>query len=122
MKAHHPELCGSMLEFMSMEDDLDIPLVNKIISSYSECTYADIFVNKIKVWAIVDTGAPVNIVSTCLVKRLGLAPEIDHQKQYGTARLTVTTTQGAYSALTLRFGSLAVSAPVIVLPNSTMIS
>ncbi|KAJ9066023.1 hypothetical protein DSO57_1013681 [Entomophthora muscae] len=49
MKAHHPKLCGSILEFLSMEDDLDIHLVKKISSSYSKCTYADIFVNKIKV-------------------------------------------------------------------------
>ncbi|KAJ9071780.1 DNA damage-inducible protein 1 [Entomophthora muscae] len=117
MRDHHPELCGSILKFLSMTDDLDIHLVNKISSSYSKCTYADIFVNKIKVQAIIDTGAPINIVSTCLVKRLGLAPDIDHWKQYGTAGLTVTTTQGEYSALTLHFGSLAVLAPAIVLSN-----
>ncbi|KAJ9060269.1 hypothetical protein DSO57_1032682 [Entomophthora muscae] len=63
MKAHHPELCGSIIEFLSMADDLDIHLVNKISSSYSECTYADIFVNKIKLQAIIDMGAPINIVS-----------------------------------------------------------
>ncbi|KAJ9084728.1 hypothetical protein DSO57_1021232 [Entomophthora muscae] len=56
MKAHYPELCGSILKFLSMVDDLDIHLVNKISSSYSECTYADIFVNKIKLQAIIDTG------------------------------------------------------------------
>ncbi|KAJ9085600.1 hypothetical protein DSO57_1012398 [Entomophthora muscae] len=95
MKAHHPKLCGSILEFLSMVDDLDIHLVNKISSFYSECTYADIFVNKIKVQAIIDMGAPINIFSTRLVKRLGLAPDIDHWKQYGTVGLTVTTAQGA---------------------------
>ncbi|KAJ9076690.1 DNA damage-inducible protein 1 [Entomophthora muscae] len=118
MKAHHPEMCGSILEFLSMADNLDIHLVSKISYYYSECTYADIFVNKIKVQAIIDTGAPINIVSTCLVKFLGLAPDIDHQKQHGTAGLTVTTAQGAYSALPLRFGSLAVLAPATVLPNN----
>ncbi|KAJ9068363.1 DNA damage-inducible protein 1 [Entomophthora muscae] len=117
IKAHHPKLCGSNLEFLSMADDLDIHLVNKISSSYSECTYADIFVNKIKVQAIIDMGAPINIVFTCLVKRLGLAPDIDHRKQYDTAGLTVVTAQEAYSALPLRFGSLAVLAPTIVLSN-----
>ncbi|KAJ9088159.1 hypothetical protein DSO57_1025899 [Entomophthora muscae] len=117
MKAHHPELCGSILEFLFMADDLDIHLVNKISSSYSECTYAYIFVHKIKVQTIIDTGAPINIVSTFLVKCLGLAPDIDHKKQYGTAWLTVTTAQGAYSALTLCFGSLAVLSPAIVFPN-----
>ncbi|KAJ9057924.1 DNA damage-inducible protein 1 [Entomophthora muscae] len=117
MKAHHPKLCGSILEFLSMADDLDIHLVNKISFYYSECTYANIFVNKIKVQAIIDMGTPINIVSPRLVKRLGLAPDIDCRKQYGTVGLTVTTAQGAYSALTLHFGSLVVLAPAIVLPN-----
>ncbi|KAJ9052494.1 hypothetical protein DSO57_1033567 [Entomophthora muscae] len=117
MKAHQPKLCGSILKFLSMADDLDIHLVNKISSSYSECTYADIFVNKIKVRAIIDMGAPINIVFTRLVKFLVLAPDIDHRKQYGTAGLTVTTAQGAYSALPLCFGSLVVLASAIVLPN-----
>ncbi|KAJ9059561.1 DNA damage-inducible protein 1 [Entomophthora muscae] len=118
IKAHHPEMCGSILEFLSMADDLDIHLVNKISSSYSECTYADIFVNKIKVQAIVDTGASINIVSMCLIKHLGIAPDIDLWKQYGSAGLTVTTAQGAYSSLSLRFGSLAVLVPAIVFPNN----
>ncbi|KAJ9064878.1 DNA damage-inducible protein 1 [Entomophthora muscae] len=48
---------------------------------------------------------------------MGLAPYIDHKKQYGTAGLDCTTIQGAYSALPLRFGLLEVSAPAIVLPN-----
>ncbi|KAJ9073229.1 DNA damage-inducible protein 1 [Entomophthora muscae] len=117
MKTHYPDLCGSILEFLSMVDDLDIHLVKKISSSYSEFIYADIFVNKIKVRAIIDMRAHINIVSMCLVKLLGLAPDIDHQRQYGTAGLTFTIAQGAYSALPLRFGSTKVSAPAIVLPN-----
>ncbi|KAJ9072294.1 hypothetical protein DSO57_1029141 [Entomophthora muscae] len=48
---------------------------------------------------------------------MGLAPDIDHKKLYSTAGLDCTTTQGVYSALPLRFDSLAVSAPAIVLTN-----
>ncbi|KAJ9079659.1 DNA damage-inducible protein 1 [Entomophthora muscae] len=117
MKDCHPELYYSIVKLLSINDNLDIHLVNKIGSSYSECTYADIFVNKLKVWTIIDTGAPINIVSSKLVQQMGLAHDINHRKQYGTARLDCTTEQGAYSALPLRFGSLAVSAPAIVLPN-----
>ncbi|KAJ9074605.1 DNA damage-inducible protein 1 [Entomophthora muscae] len=117
MKDHHPELCDSSVKFLSTANNLDIHLVNKIGSSYSECTYADIFVNKLKVQAIIDTGAPINIVSSNIVQQMGLAPDIDHKKQYSTAELDCTTAQGVYSALPLRFGSLAVSAPAIVLPN-----
>ncbi|KAJ9089726.1 DNA damage-inducible protein 1 [Entomophthora muscae] len=121
MKDHHPELCDIIVKFLSTADNLDIHLVNKIGSSYSECTYADIFVNKLKVQAIIDTGPLINIVSYKLVWQMGLAPNIDHTKQYGTARLDCTTAQGVYSALPLRFGSLAVSAPDIVLPNENYI-
>ncbi|KAJ9057098.1 hypothetical protein DSO57_1025841 [Entomophthora muscae] len=117
MKDHHPELCDSIVKFLSTANNLDIHLVNNIGSSYSKCTYADIFVNKLKVQAIINTGAPINILSSKLVWCMGLAPDIDHKKQYGTAGLGCTTAQGAYSALPLRFGLLAVSAPAIVLPN-----
>ncbi|KAJ9055085.1 hypothetical protein DSO57_1007840 [Entomophthora muscae] len=117
MKDCHPKLCESIVEFLSTANNLDIHLVNNIGSSYSECTYADIFVNKLKVQAIINTGPPVNIVSSKLVQQMELAPDIDHKKSYGTDGLDCTTAQGAYSALPLRFGSLAVSAPAIVLPN-----
>ncbi|KAJ9086658.1 DNA damage-inducible protein 1 [Entomophthora muscae] len=117
MKDHHPELCDSIVKFISTTENLDIQLVNNMGSSYSECTYADIFVNKLKVQAIIDTGAPINILPSKLVQQMRLAPDIDHKKQYGTAGLDCTTSQKAYSALPLHFGSLAVSAPAIVLPN-----
>ncbi|KAJ9085427.1 DNA damage-inducible protein 1 [Entomophthora muscae] len=117
MKCHYPKLCDSIVKFLSTANNLDIHLVNNLGSSYSECTYVDIFMNKLKVQAIIDTGAPINIVSSKLVRQMGLAPDIDHKKSYGTAGLDCTITQGAYSALPLRFGSLVVSAPAIVLPN-----
>ncbi|KAJ9074814.1 hypothetical protein DSO57_1002660 [Entomophthora muscae] len=117
MKDHHPELCDSIVKFLSTADNLDIHLVNNIGSSYSECTYADIFMNKLKVQAIIDTGAPINIVSSKLVQQMWLDPDIDHKKQYGIAILDCTIAQGAYSTLPLCFSSLAVSASAIMLPN-----
>ncbi|KAJ9051351.1 DNA damage-inducible protein 1 [Entomophthora muscae] len=119
MKDHHLELCDSIFKFLSTANNLDIHFVNKIGSSYSECTYADISVNKLKVRAIIDTGAPINVMSSKLVRQMGLSPDIGHKKQYGTAGLDCTTDQGTYSTLPLRFGSLAVSAPDIVLPNES---
>ncbi|KAJ9082710.1 DNA damage-inducible protein 1 [Entomophthora muscae] len=117
MKDHQPKLCDIIVEFLSTAKNLDIHLVNNIGSSYSECTYTDIFVNKLKVQAIINTGAPTNIVSSKLVWQMGLAPDIDHKKLYGTAGLACTIAQGAYSALPFCFGSMAVSAPAKVLPN-----
>ncbi|KAJ9075467.1 hypothetical protein DSO57_1035862 [Entomophthora muscae] len=80
MKDHHPKLCDSIVKFLSTANNLDIHLVNNIGSSYSKCTYTDIFVNKLKVQAIINTGAPINIVSSKLVRQVGLAPDIDYKK------------------------------------------
>ncbi|KAJ9072009.1 hypothetical protein DSO57_1031622 [Entomophthora muscae] len=92
MKDHLPKMCDSIVKFLSTANNLDIHLVNNIGYSYSECTYADIFVNKLKVQDIINTGAPINIVSSKLVQCMSLAPDIDHKKQYGTAGLDCTTT------------------------------
>ena len=64
-----------------------------------------------------DLGALMNIISTKIVKRLGVPPDIEHKKEYGTAGPHNTTLQGAYLVLPLRFGSIAVTAPAVVLPN-----
>ncbi|KAJ9066430.1 hypothetical protein DSO57_1009674 [Entomophthora muscae] len=57
MKDHHPELCDSIVKHLSTANNLDFHLVNNIGSSYSESTYADIFVNKFKVQAIMTLGS-----------------------------------------------------------------
>ncbi|KAJ9075702.1 hypothetical protein DSO57_1033407 [Entomophthora muscae] len=49
IKDHNPEMCDSSFKFFSTDSNLDIHLVNKIGSSYSECTVANIFVNKFKI-------------------------------------------------------------------------
>ncbi|KAJ9073733.1 hypothetical protein DSO57_1012954 [Entomophthora muscae] len=91
MKDHHPKLCDSITKFLSTYKNLDIHFIRNIGSSYSDCTYADIFVNKLKVQAIINTGDPINIVSSKLVQQMGLAPDINHKKQSGTAGLDCTT-------------------------------
>lgn len=84
---------------------------------YSNCTYTNIFVNNIRVQAIIYSGAPVNIISSKFVKTMGLAPNIDHQQVYGMAGLNPCISIGAYSSLPMRFGSLVLSALAVVLPN-----
>ena len=86
-------------------------------SSNIECTFTDILVNNQSVRAIVDLSAPMNIISTKLVKRLNLPPDIAHKKEYGTAGPYNIISQGAYLVLPLRFGSIAVTASAVVLPN-----
>ena len=112
----YPELSEGLSTVLNNTVDLSINHLNTD-SSNIECTFVDILVNNQSVRAIVDLGAPMNIISTKLVKRLGVPPDIEHKKEYGTAGPHNTTSQGAYLVLPLRFGSIAVTAPAVVLPN-----
>lgn len=64
--------------------------------------------NKIKIRSIIESGAPVNIVSTQMLKKLKLAPNLEHNKEYGTAGPNLAQAQEAYSAFLMRFGLLQV--------------
>lgn len=75
------------------------------------------WVNLIKIHAIVETSSPINVFSTRFAKRLDIAPNLEYCKEFGTAGPQSTTAQGVYSALPLHFGLLSVAAPAIVLPN-----
>ncbi|KAJ9079969.1 hypothetical protein DSO57_1030028 [Entomophthora muscae] len=65
--------------------------------------------HKLRVQAILDSGAPGNIVSTRLVKKLKLAPDLDYKEEFST------TVSDKIKAL----GKLVVTAPDIVLCNNT---
>ena len=94
-------------------DSLQIP------SFGTHVTTIEVFVNKVKVLAVIDTGAPVNVISTNLVKKIKLAPDLPYTEKYGTAGPISTNAVGAYSLLPMRFGKFVVSAPAIVLPNKS---
>ncbi|KAJ9089148.1 hypothetical protein DSO57_1015863 [Entomophthora muscae] len=92
---HYPSAIDYLMQFFKVSNNPSIHLVQSII----------------------DSGAPVNIVSTTLVKQLKIAPDVDYCKQYCNAGLVPTVSQGMYSVLPLQFGSLAVSSPAIVFPH-----
>lgn len=48
-------------------------------------TRVEVYINKVKFTAIVDSGAPMDVISSSLAKRIKLAPEIPCKKTYGTA-------------------------------------
>ena len=75
-----------------------------LFNTGTKCTYIHITVNHKKIIAILDTGAPENIVSTKLRNYIKLAPVVDYKKSFGTAGPNVTWTVGPYSALTIGFG------------------
>ena len=92
---------------------------SKLIESDYECIYINIFVNHRKVIAILDTGAPDNIVSSKLVKAMKISPDLPFNKVFGTAGPNTTQAQGAYSGLTLKIGRLMIQTPAIVLKNES---
>ena len=81
----------------------------------TKVTRVKVFVHKVKVIAILDTGSPVNVISSKLARCIKLAPDLDHCLIYGTASMASTKSLGAYLALPLRFGKLVLTAHAIVL-------
>ena len=82
-------------------------------------TRVEVTIQKVKIKAVLDTGSPVNVVSSKLMRRLRLAPDLNYDQVYGTAGLASTRAMGAYSALPMRFGKLLVTAPAVVLENES---
>ena len=122
LKGISPTLCTALESFLSKYKDMDVYRVMSLgtgTEDRKDCTYIDMMVHKVKVRAIIDSGAPGNIVSSRLVKKLKLAPDLDYQEVFGTAGPLTTKAMGAYSSLPLRFGKLIVTAPAIVLENSS---
>ena len=110
-----PKLANELSKFLSgFKKVLHLKEVNECKTKFS---YLTIWLNKVKIYTIIDSGAPGNIVSTRLMKKLQLAPDIAHNQSFGTAGLAYTTSLGAYSMLPLQFGAIQVTALAIVLPN-----
>lgn len=82
-------------------------------------TKIKVVVHKVKVLAVLDTGSPVNVVSSKLTRNLNLAQDLTYSQSYGTARPASTKAIGAYSSLPMRFEKLVITAPDIVLKNDS---
>ncbi|KAJ9078388.1 hypothetical protein DSO57_1007104 [Entomophthora muscae] len=123
LKTLKPNLTTALELFLAQFKGLDIHKVTKITSPhYGEqhnCTYIELVAHKLRGRAILDSGAPGNNVSTRLVKKLKLAPDLDYNEEFGTTEPEKTKTLGAYSSLPLCFGKLVVTAPAIVLRNES---
>lgn len=58
-------------------------------------TQVEISIQKVKIKAILDTGLPVNVVYSKLVRKLKLAPDLNYHQSYDTAGLSMTCAIGA---------------------------
>ncbi|KAJ9069771.1 hypothetical protein DSO57_1015265 [Entomophthora muscae] len=105
--------------FLLKSKGLDMNKIRKISSPNYEdqqnCTYIELVVQKLRVQAILDSGAPGNIVLTRLVKKLKLVLDLDYEEEFRTDGPERTKAMGAYSSLLLWFDKLVVTALTIVL-------
>ncbi|KAJ9088264.1 hypothetical protein DSO57_1024846 [Entomophthora muscae] len=123
LKSLKPNLMTVLELFLAQFKGLDVHEVTKITSPHfrdqHNYTYIKLVVHKLWLRAILDSGAPGNIVLTRLVKKLKLAPDLDYNEEFGTVGLDKTKALGAYSSLPLCFGKLVATAPAIVLRNKS---
>ncbi|KAJ9066160.1 hypothetical protein DSO57_1012351 [Entomophthora muscae] len=125
LKSLKHKLTTALELFLSKFKGLDIHKVIDITSpNYREIhdyTYIELVVHKLRVRAILDSRAPENIVSTRLVKKLKLLPDLDYNKEFGTTGPDRTTALRVYSSLLFFFDKLVVTAPAIVLQNKSYV-
>ncbi|KAJ9069044.1 hypothetical protein DSO57_1022557 [Entomophthora muscae] len=78
------------------------------------CTWIEVTIFDTLIRAVLDTGAPTNIISSHLVRRLGFLPDILYAESFFTAGVESIKSNGAYSSVPLRFGELVVTYPEVV--------
>ncbi|KAJ9061129.1 hypothetical protein DSO57_1023569 [Entomophthora muscae] len=79
------------------------------------CTWIEVTIFDTLIRAVLDTGAPTNIISSRLLRRLGFLPDISYSESFFTAGVESIKSNGAYSSVSLRFGELVVTYPAVVL-------
>ncbi|KAF5188754.1 hypothetical protein FRX31_021659, partial [Thalictrum thalictroides] len=85
----------------------------------SSVTKVEVSVHRSCTTAILDSGAPMTIISSKFMKRIKIAPDVDYSREYNTAGNSTTRAIGAYSSLSLRFGGLVLTGPAIVLDSDS---
>ncbi|KAJ9076632.1 hypothetical protein DSO57_1024287 [Entomophthora muscae] len=83
------------------------------------CTWIEVTVFDIPIRVVLDTGAPTNIISSRLVRRLGFLPDISYTESFFTVGVESIKSNGAYSSVPLRFGELVVTYPAVVLESES---
>ncbi|KAI0233462.1 hypothetical protein L0F63_002918, partial [Massospora cicadina] len=81
-------------------------------------TKVEMVIQKVQVMAILDTGSPVNVISSKLMKKIQLAPDLEYNQDFGTAGPNNTHALGAYSLLPIHIGKLILTAPTVALDNN----
>ncbi|KAJ9081317.1 DNA damage-inducible protein 1 [Entomophthora muscae] len=83
------------------------------------CTWIEVTVFDTPIRAVLDTGAPTNIIFSRLVRRLSFLPDILYAESFFTAGVESIKSDGAYSSVPLRFDELVVTYPAVVLESES---
>ena len=114
-----PEIHEGMKQILTKNTSVLHTLEEKLRDEDSDYTYIYLTVNGKCIIAILDTGAPKNIVLTKLMNAIKLAPDVNYQKKFGTAGPSSTESIGAYSTLSVKIGHIVVQTPAIILKNNS---
>ena len=68
--------------------------------------------------AVIDTGAPLVILSSRFASKLRLQPDLEYSKFFGTAGQSKVQALGAYSSLPISIGNIRTTSPAIILNAS----
>ncbi|KAJ9065520.1 DNA damage-inducible protein 1 [Entomophthora muscae] len=85
------------------------------------CTWIEVTVFDKSIRAVLDTGTPTNIISSCLARRLGFLPDISYTESFFTAGIESIKSNGAYSSVPLRSGELVMTYPSVVLESESYV-
>lgn len=94
------------------------PVLNFTSQFSTTVTYLEDAYHNFKFIAILYTGSPVKVISSCLARESKITPDIDLLVMYGTTDLANTKLIGAYLYLPLRFGKLVLTAASVVIENA----
>ncbi|KAJ9052371.1 hypothetical protein DSO57_1034955 [Entomophthora muscae] len=83
------------------------------------CTWIEVTVFDTPIRAVLDTGAPTNIISSRLVRRLGFLPDISCAESFFKAGVESIKSNDAYYSVPLRFGKLVATYPAVVLESES---
>ena len=81
-------------------------------------TYIRVKVAGVSSLAVLDTGAPLVILSSHFAKQLRLDPDVEYNKVFGTAGEKNTQALGAYLSIPIKIGNITTFSPAIILNAS----
>lgn len=78
-------------------------------------TYLQVEILGIPTMAVIDTGAPLVILSSSFASKIRFQPDLEYNKFFGTAGQSKVQALGAYLSIPISFGNILTTSPAIFL-------